>query len=93
MKTIQNRLLLFKCLIAEVLKVLNVINNGLSLNYNKEMNKLFQKMFPDSEIATKYQMGKTKLAYVINLGLAPYFHEILLNDVKQFPHFSLSFDE
>ena len=30
-------------------------------------------MFPDSEIALKILLGRSKLGYVVNYGLAPYF--------------------
>ena len=50
-------------------------------------------MFPDSNIAQKYQMGKAKLAYVINFGLEPYFRNMLIYDVNTSPFFSISLDE
>ena len=50
-------------------------------------------MFPDSEIAKQFQLSKTKCAYYINYGLAPYLHKLLLNDIKKSPLFTLCFDE
>jgi len=38
------------------------------------MSDLFVRMFPYSEIARKFQMGATKVAYVVRFGLAEYFH-------------------
>ena len=38
-------------------------------------------------------MARTKLAYVINFGLAKYFHGILVNEIRQAPFLSVSFDE
>ena len=32
-----------------------------------------QRMFPDSEIAKQFSLGKDKMSYLINFGLAPYF--------------------
>ena len=42
------------------------------------LNQQFPLMFPDSDIAKSFQSSKTKWAYYIVHGLAPYFMEILL---------------
>ena len=42
-------------------------------------------MFPDSDIAKSFQLSKTKCAYYIVHGLAPYF---LLQEIKKFPTYS-----
>ena len=39
-------------------------------------------MFPDSKIAQKYQMHKSKLCYVVGYGLAPYYTAQLQKDAK-----------
>lgn len=39
-------------------------------------------MFPDSDIAKSFQLSKTKCAYYIVHGLAPYFMEILLQEIN-----------
>ena len=38
-------------------------------------------------------MSKTKCAYLINYGIAPYLRDNLLKDIKDSPYFSFSFDE
>ena len=43
---------------------------------------LFKLMFPDSEIASKILLGRTKLGYIVNYGLAPYFRVKLFNSLK-----------
>ena len=50
-------------------------------------------MFPDSNIAQKMTCGPTKLAYLICFGIAPYFRELLLADLKEAPCFAVIFDE
>ena len=50
-------------------------------------------MFPDSSIAQKFQLGKTKASYVICYGLAPFFKLNLLDIVKQTPYIVISLDE
>ena len=39
-------------------------------------------MFLDSEIAAKYIIGKAKLAYVLNSGIAAHLRSILISDIK-----------
>ena len=39
-------------------------------------------MFPDSEIASKILLGRTKLGYIVNYGLAPYLRVKLFNLLK-----------
>ena len=48
------------------------------MHIGKGKNHSITMMFPDSDIAQKYQMGKAKLAYVINFGLEPYFRNMLI---------------
>ena len=50
-------------------------------------------MFPDSEVAKSVHLSKTKCAYYVVFGLAPYFKELLVKDIKLSPFYSLSFDE
>jgi len=57
------------------------------------MSDLFVRMFPDSEIAHKFQMGATKVAYVVRFGLAGNVHGELLTALGQCKHFVLAFDE
>ena len=38
-------------------------------------------------------MSKTKCMYFLKFGLAPHFGEVLSNDIKASPYFSVSFDE
>ena len=56
-------------------------------------DQLFTSMFPDSSIAQKFQLGKTKASYVICYGLAPFFKLNLLDIVKQTPYIVISLDE
>ena len=49
-------------------------------------------MFPNSNIAKSFELGVTKLKYVINFGITPYFRDILYNHLKS-DCFVISFDE
>ena len=50
-------------------------------------------MFPDSEVASKHILDKTKCAYFMNYGIAPHFKNILTKAITESPFYSLSFDE
>ena len=50
-------------------------------------------MFTGSEIAKDFQLSSTKLTYITNFGIAPYFHELLIDELKNCNYYSLSFDE
>jgi hypothetical protein len=78
---------------AEIMWTLKTVMSNYSYNSATGLNELLQAMFPDSEIAKKFQLSSTKMAYIIRFGLAPYFHSELLSQVKNCDHFVLAFDE
>lgn len=68
---------------AEILWCFKLSTQHLSFNSCSDLNALFQQMFPDSQIASQFSLGKDKARYVINFGLAPYFKSELLNTIKK----------
>ena len=50
-------------------------------------------MFPDSEVASKFTLVKTKCDYFVNYGIAPHLKNILTKAITEPPFYSLSFDE
>ena len=50
-------------------------------------------MFPDSNIAQGMNCGPTKLSYLITFGIAPYFKQLLVEDLKKGSKFVVLFDE
>ena len=50
-------------------------------------------MFSDSQIAKDVQMSRTKMAYLINFAIAPYFLKILISELKSCNYYSTSLDE
>ena len=50
-------------------------------------------MFPDSEIAQKFKLGKTKCAYLFNYGMAPFVKYQLVKNIVASPFYTVSFDE
>ena len=57
------------------------------------MVNLFRVMFPDSKFAASMELGRNKLKYIINHGLAPYFKIILTEDLGSADFLSVCFDE
>ena len=54
---------------------------------------LFISMFPDSEVASSFTLGKTKCAYFMNYGIAPHFKNFLTKAITESPFYSLPYDE
>jgi len=78
---------------SEILWALKIVMNHMSYRSCLDVGELFQTMFSDSQIAQKFAMSKTKAAYSIVHGLAPYFKEKLDEDIKKCPIFVACFDE
>ena len=57
------------------------------------ISDLFKTIFSDSQIASECQISQTKLKYLINFGIAPYFWQILVDGINCGSFFTLSFDE
>ena len=80
-------------LLAEVLWTLKVISSYCSLRSFLGLTELFRAMFSNSEIAKSFKLSKTKCGYFINFGLAPYFTDLLVKEIKAANIFAVSFDE
>ena len=50
-------------------------------------------MFPDSEIAEKFQLEKAKCAYLIHYGMVPFLKDQLIKKVVVSPFYTFSLDE
>ena len=78
---------------AEIWWSLFSVQHHISLRSAGIAYKMFPKMFPDSVIASRMELGKTKISYNIVHGLAPYFHDIVVKDVNDTDCFVVFFDE
>jgi len=59
---------------AWILWCMQVVSRHQSINSAGSIGDLFRAMFPDSDIAVKFGcLSSTKIGYIINHGLAPYF--------------------
>ena len=78
---------------AEMLWALKSVMSHFSLNSAQDITEIFRAVFPDSNIAQGMSCGPTKLSYLITLGIAPYFKQLLIYDLKKAPCFVVLFDE
>jgi hypothetical protein len=78
---------------AEMLWAIKCIMSHFSFNSSNDLKDIFQLMFPDSSIVKKMSIGRTKLAYTITYGLAPYFHSQLLHKITKCQKIVVCFDE
>ena len=78
---------------AEILWALNCCVNHITMSAGGSSAALFGRMFPDSVIANKMELGRLKIAYILVYGLAKYFREELLDDLKDCKHTVVLFDE
>lgn len=78
---------------AEVLWCLQSVMTHKSTNAAGKDVNLLKLMFPDSEIAKKMELRKSKIAYTLVFGIAPYFKSQLLTRINCSSKFVVSFDE
>ena len=70
-----------------------VVTSPLSFRSCLELNTLFNTMFPDSDIASKFRMIKTKCGYIMTFGMETFFKKILVEKINSSPFYSVLFDE
>ena len=78
---------------AEIRWILNLVTSKYLMNSSSNSGNIFSVIFPSLDIAKQLQCGCTKVGYVAHFGLPPYFLELLLSKLSDWPYFSLSFDE
>ena len=67
----------------EIIWTLFSVARGFSNNSAKDIHSTFETMFPDSAIASSFQLGPDKLKYITNWGIAPYVNEQLRNNIDK----------
>ena len=78
---------------AEIFHTLNIVTNHQSFNSSKNSSAVYKVMFPDSQIAQQFTCSPTKVKYLSEFGLAPYYEQKLITKLDEVPYYSLSFDE
>ena len=66
---------------AEIFWALKSVMSHFSYNSAHEITDVFKAMFSDSIIAQHMSCGPTKLFYLISFGIAPYFLDLLLQEL------------
>ena len=78
---------------AEILWALKSVMSHFSLNSVQDIMEIFKALFPDSSIAQGMSCGPTKFSYLITFGIAPYFKQLPIGDLRKVPCFVVLFDE
>ena len=67
---------------SEIMWSIDVTMSNYSYRSCERKNHLFISMFHDSKIASQFHVGKTKCAYMILHGIAPYVSDLLNDNLK-----------
>ena len=77
----------------EILLAMKSVTSHISARSMVEFPELMKIMFPDSQIATQVHLHCTKLGYMMNHGLGPYYKEKVMSSLKEADRFVTCFDE
>ena len=77
---------------AEAMWVFKLAQQDYSLRSCENIPLLFKRMFPDSEVAKKFTMGRAKASYVVSDGLGPLIGKLVCLSTSK-GAFTLLFDE
>ena len=77
----------------EIIWVLKCVLAGYPNRSCDGLDEIFARMFPDSEIAQKFKLGRQKSMYLATLGIAPYFKLLLQSELAKSDIMVFSFDE
>lgn len=78
---------------AELIFLLGSIKSHMSARGSQSILSLLPSMFEDSPIAKEISLGRTKYAYYLCYGVAPYLEKNLVNELQGVSEFVCMFDE
>ncbi|XP_070390112.1 uncharacterized protein [Dermacentor albipictus] len=78
---------------AEILWTMKVVSSHYSYSSSGSISQLFQKMFPDSEVARSFTCSEKKCAYVACHGLRPFFTSQVQQMMEKSDNLVVLFDE
>ena len=78
---------------AEIVWALKMVSSNFSYNSCSDIPATFKRMFEECPTAQSFAMADRKASYVIQYGLAPYFENLLMEQVRNVGDFVLLFDE
>ena len=62
---------------SEIIWTLKSVVSGFSNNSCDDFAPTLRAMCPDSKLAKEFKLGRTKLMYLVNYGIAPHFKSLL----------------
>ena len=77
---------------SQVCYTASMMYHGAGRNFIDCHAEMVPHLFPDSKIAKKYDIRRTKLGYFATHGIYPYFHSKLVKNLQD-RHYSVNFDE
>ena len=94
-QTIMDRFVTLQVLVttAEWRMILRIVKNHDSFRLCLGLRTDLKAIFPDSQIAGDFTLSKTKCAYVVKYGIAPWLKENLRKVISESPFYSISYDE
>ena len=78
---------------AEALWALKVASGNFFFSSCDGIFDLFQAIFPSDSISKDFMLSSSKVSYIISHGLGPYFHFLLVEDIKRVSFYTLEVDE
>lgn len=78
---------------AELIYQLAAVKIQASARGTGSMASLFPSIFPDSDIAKNFKLGRTKSSYILCFGIAPFLENKLILKLKASDEFVMAFDE
>lgn len=79
---------------AEIIWSLHVSVENNSFRSCDSIGGTFKAMFPDSVVAKKFSLSRTKVSYMLSDGIGPAFHQQITDDVKKSSApFTILYDE
>ena len=70
---------------AHVVWAMYCVKSGFSKNSVDDFQNVLKRMCQTDPESSKFQMGRTKLYYVINHGLFPHFKQMILDEILKPP--------
>ena len=68
------------------------VKSGFSDNSVDDFRDVLKRVCQIDPVSSKFQMGRTKLQYVINHGLFPHFKQIILDEILKSLFMSVLYD-
>jgi hypothetical protein len=78
---------------SEIMWILYTVSMHQSFKSNEHIGFVFQKMFPDSEMAKKFQCAERKSAYLCTFGIGEYLKNELIENINKCEFYTILFDE